>query len=101
MRRQSDRTLVIFCFATLVFLLFFGTMLFHFIEGWTPIDAFYFTGQTMMTVGYGDIAPHTEAGKITSVLFAMVSVGLALYSVNVLARLAFRQHLESRKGFRR
>jgi hypothetical protein len=48
----------------------------------------------MMTVGYGDIAPKTDTGKIASVLFAFIAVGLALYSVNILARLAFRHRLE-------
>jgi hypothetical protein len=102
MKRGSDeRTLVFFCFATLLLLLISGTTLFYHIEKWSLVDSFYFAGHTMMTVGYGDIAPKTEVGKIASVLFAFASVGLALYSVNVLARLAFKHRLEDRKLFRR
>ncbi len=59
------------------------------------MDSFYFTSMTMLTIGYGDITPHTDAGKIASVIFAFIAVGIALYSVNLIARLAFRQRLES------
>jgi voltage-gated potassium channel len=75
-------------------LLTFGTFLFQLLEHWVLIDAFYFTAMTMLTVGYGDIAPQTPAGKIASVLFAFVAVGIALYSVNIIARLAFRHQME-------
>jgi voltage-gated potassium channel len=64
------------------------------IEGFSPVDAFYFTAMTMLTVGYGDVVPHTGAGKIAAVLFALVSVGIALYSINIIAMLAFRHRLE-------
>ncbi len=92
---NHERGLLIAAFISLCVLLTGGTFLFKHIEGWSTLDAFYFTGITMMTVGYGDIAPKTPAGKIATVIFTFVSVGIALYSVNLIARLAFRQKLES------
>ncbi|ELS32660.1 MULTISPECIES: ion transporter [Pseudanabaena] len=45
------------------------------------LDAFYFSIFTMTTVGYGDIMPHSEAGKLTTVL--MVLTGIALIPVQL------------------
>ncbi len=94
---NHDRTLLITAFVSIFVLLVIGTIAFKHIEGWSTVNALYFTGMTMLTVGYGDITPHTTAGKIAALIFAFVSVGIALYAVNLIARIAFRQKLESTK----
>ena len=51
------------------------------VEKWSIIDSLYFTLVLLTTVGYGDIAPVTPAGKIFTVIFAIGGVfviGLAL-----------------------
>lgn len=98
---NHDRTLLVTAFVSLLVLLSIGTFTFKHIEGWTTLNAFYFSSMTMLTVGYGDVAPHTPAGKIAAVIFAFMSVGIALYAVNLIARLAFRQKLESVKWMRK
>ena len=91
---NRDRMLLVMCLFSLLALLVFGTFLFQAIEGWHPIDAFYFTGMTMTTIGYGDVTPHTFLGKIITVFFAFISVGIAMYSLSVIARTALRQRVE-------
>jgi voltage-gated potassium channel len=92
---NQDRGLLIAAAISLCALLTAGTFLFKHIEGWSTLDAFYFTGITMLTIGYGDVIPHTPAGKIAVVIFGFISIGISLYAVNLLARLAFKQKLES------
>ncbi len=92
---NSERFLLILSIFSLLVLLVFGTFLFHILEGWRLMDSFYFTGVTMLTIGYGDITPHTDAGKIATVCFGFISVGIVLYTLNLIARLAFRQKLEN------
>ncbi len=86
--------------ATLITLLIIGTGLYHQIEGWNYIDSFYFTGITITTIGYGDLVPKTDVGKIVTVIFAMVGVGAALVALTTLAEDYFeRRQLRFEKRF--
>lgn len=52
-----------------------GTFGFMFIESLSPADALYFSIVTITTVGYGDIHPATQAGKILAVVLIITGVG--------------------------
>lgn len=62
-----------------------GTIFFHNVEGWSWIDAFYFSVTTMSTVGYGDLAPKSDFGKLFTTLYIVVAVGLFVALVSFLA----------------
>ena len=98
---DADRKLLIMAFSSLATLLILGTFLFKFIEGWSTFDSFYFSGVTMLTIGYGDIAPHTHFGKIATIFFGFISVGITLYALSIIARMAFRHSLEDKNWLRR
>ncbi|MBN1841447.1 MAG: two pore domain potassium channel family protein [Deltaproteobacteria bacterium] len=55
-----------------------GTFGFMFIESLSPADAFYFSIVTITTVGYGDIHPATQLGKILAVVLIITGVGTFL-----------------------
>lgn len=46
------------------------------LEGWSLVDSFYFSAVTIATVGYGDLAPKTVGGKIFTVGYLVVGIGL-------------------------
>lgn len=58
-----------------------GTVVFHLLEGWSILDSLYVTAQTVTTVGFGDIAPRTIAGRLFATVFMMVGVGVVLYAL--------------------
>lgn len=62
-----------------------GTIFYHNVEGWTWIDSFYFSVTTAATVGLGNLAPQTDAGKLFTTLYIFVGVGVF---VMVFAQLA-------------
>ena len=59
-----------------------GTVVFHLLEKWSWIDSFYFTIITLATIGYGDLVPTTPVGKLVTVIFVIVGVGIFLAFLN-------------------
>ncbi len=59
-----------------------GTVVFHLLEKWSWIDSLYFTITTLATVGYGDLTPTTPVGKLVTVVFVIVGVGIFLGFLN-------------------
>lgn len=72
-------------FAFVIILLFTGTIFYSRVEGWSIIDALYFSVITLATVGYGDFAPQTDVGKIFTVVYILVGVGTLLGFLNLVA----------------
>jgi voltage-gated potassium channel len=62
-----------------------GTGFYSIIEGFRLVDAFYFSVMTLTTVGYGDLAPATDVGKLFTVVYALVGIGILLAFVSTLA----------------
>ncbi len=56
-----------------------GTLGFHFIESWTYLDAFFMTLITITTIGYQEIHPLTEIGKVFDIFIIFLGVGSAAY----------------------
>ena len=80
-------------FRVLVFLvisiLVSGTTFYSFAENWSVVDAFYFSVTTLTTVGFGDPAPATTLGKLFTVLYIFVGLGVIGGFINVLAKHTF------------
>lgn len=71
---------------TLCILLILGTVFYSFQEGWSYIDAFYFSVVTLTTVGYGDLHPTTTASKLFTVVYIFIGVGLGLYILSTFGK---------------
>ena len=76
---------LLYIIVVILILLIGGAMFYHHVEKWRYLDAFYFVTATMTTIGYGDIVPKTDIGRVFTIFFAFASVGMALYGLSVLA----------------
>lgn len=74
---------------SLVFLLILAaTVFYHFQEHWGWVDVLYFSVITISTVGYGDFSPQTAEGKLFTIAYLIVGIGLF-----VVATAAFAEYL--------
>lgn len=80
--------------STLPAIIFAGTVFFHFIEGWSWLDSYFFTVITLSTVGYGSLVPATAAGKIGTTIFIFVGLGVFAIAVQQIGAFAMRQREE-------
>jgi hypothetical protein len=57
-------------------LLVFGTVVYHFLEGWSWVDSFYFCTVAVTTVGFGDLHPTSDASKLFTVFYIFTGISL-------------------------
>jgi voltage-gated potassium channel len=77
----------------LVLLYAIGIFAYTHLEGWSVLDSAYFLTVTFTTIGYGDIIPHTQLGKMITMIFCWSGVAVALYTFSVIASI-MQQHDE-------
>ena len=82
---------------TLLCLLFIAAGLIYNVEHNTPysaihnfLDAFYFTVVTMTTVGFGDITPLSNAGRLVTLLMILAGITLIPWQIGELVRQLIR-----------
>lgn len=59
-----------------------GSVSYHYIEGWSWIDSLYFSVITLSTIGYGDFSPQTDGGKLFTILYILIGIGIILSFIN-------------------
>jgi len=81
-----------------VLLLAFGAFFFARVEGWTVFQGFYFSVITLTTVGYGDLAPVTFAGRLFTIFYVILGVGIIVALVTQVAHHAVEAGRRDQKG---
>ena len=78
----------------LIFLVVMGLGSFGYqrLEGWDYLDSIYFVVVTVTTIGYGDLVPQTDMGKIFTIFFSFLGIASAFYFVSLLGRYIFEKH---------
>ncbi|WP_142328825.1 potassium channel family protein [Bacillus wiedmannii] len=77
----------------MTFVVILGTLGFMMIEEISLFQAFWMTMITVLTVGYGDAVPVTQAGKVFALLIIPVGVGIVTYAVGVVAAMIIEGNL--------
>ena len=82
--------------AALASVLVIGTVFYHYFEHWRWIDAAFFATYTITTVGYNEIAPLSDSGKIFTIAYMLVGIGIALYTLSMVGGYYVEQRFEHR-----
>ncbi|MDX1417106.1 MAG: potassium channel family protein [Candidatus Promineifilaceae bacterium] len=92
--RSKDSRLVFYWTAVL---LTAGTLVFHWLEGWSLLDSFYFCVITLTTVGYGDLSPTTPLAKVVAVIYVLNGIAILLMFLEQIRTVRTRERAGSLK----
>ena len=81
MRNDPVKTSLLNMLLLLIIVYMISIPFFMHYEGFTPLDAFYLTSMTITTVGYGDLVPQTDEGKVFCVLLAFAGISIIFYHI--------------------
>ena len=84
---------------TTAIILLIGTVSYHYLEGWRYVDSLYFSMVTLTTIGYGDFTPQTDEGKIFTVLYIIVGIGVILSFINTIQQHYAKMKYNEKKHF--
>lgn len=70
-----------------------GVVGYELIEGWNAFDALYMTVTTLTTVGYMEVHPLSDSGRLFTIFLIIIGVGSVLGVLTTLARVVIERHL--------
>jgi voltage-gated potassium channel len=91
-QREFRLNLVYFFLLTLA-VIFLGTLAFVLIEGWGVLDALYMTFITITTVGFGEVHPLSDHGKILTIVVLIAGVITISLWVGEITRFAVERQI--------
>jgi voltage-gated potassium channel len=77
-----------------------GVVGYMLIEGWSFLDSVFMTVTTITTVGYDEVHPLSEAGRIFSIFLIIGGVGGALYALSAIVAFVVEGEFGTRLGRR-
>jgi len=82
LRSPEGKVIVVWATAHIVL----GTLMYMWLEGWSPVDALYFSVVTLATVGFGDLHPTSAVSKLFTVLYILFGLGVLAAFISELTK---------------
>lgn len=76
MKDSFDKHVYRYLLASALLAIATGTVFYHLVEHFSWLNSYYFSTITLATVGYGDLVPHTDAGKIFTTFYIFFGIGI-------------------------
>lgn len=84
MDNRNNRGKIIIAALLLISIILIGIIGYISIEGFSIIDALYMTIITLTTVGFGEVHPLHEEGKLFTAVLSFISLGFFAYSISII-----------------
>jgi len=78
-----------------------GTAGFHYLEGWTWFDGLYMVITTLTTIGYQEVHPLSQAGRVFNIVIILGGVSLLFLAIGSATQALLEFELQSFFGRRR
>lgn len=99
MNRPAKQMLLIVSLLTAV--LTMGTVGYHVVEGWAWFDSFYMALTSLTTVGYQEVHPLSQTGRVFTSILLIVGVTVVFTSIGIMGDLVLQLELGNHFGRRR
>ncbi len=86
---------------TVLLILTSGTFWYMHFEGWPFLDALYMTVITISTVGFREVRPIDQSGRIFTMLLVVFGMGFTLYAAGAIVQFMLEGHIRTILGRRR
>ncbi len=94
LKDKEYRDLLFTTFITLIV----GSGIYHYLQGWSRIDSFYFSIITLTTIGYGYFSPQKNAGKLFTIFYIIIGIGTILSFIDTVYNHYSNQKADSRNS---
>lgn len=91
-RDRESRPTLLWAATTLLI----GMLVYHWLEGWSYLDALYFCVISLATIGYGDFVPTTSLARAFTIIYVINGIVILLALFDRIRVVRMRQ-LEERK----
>jgi voltage-gated potassium channel len=79
----------------------FGTFGYHIVEGMSYFEAFYMTLITVTTVGFSEIKPLSEIGRLITIVVIITGISVGTYTLSQLVKMVIEGELRTFLGRRK
>lgn len=95
---MKDQSHFAIFFAIFFIVILLGTFAYHSVEGWNYLDSLYFVVITATTIGYGDIVPQTDLGKVFTMFFSFFGITMVFYAISIITGNVFKRYFGRKVG---
>ena len=99
MKLSKSQQHVVLALTIVVAIIFIGAIFYHNQESLSWIDSFYVTVMTVITIGVNGFGPSTNASKIFTMIYTLVSVPTLIFCLGIIVedRFEARVHRKEEK----
>lgn len=94
MKESFDKYILRYLLTLAVIAIATGSLVYHFVEHLSWLNAYYLSVISLTTVGYGDYTPHTNFGKIFTTFYVMIGIGIVTTFISYRMRRRGKKYAE-------
>lgn len=81
-----------FALLLVILMLLIGTITYNILEGFSLFDSFYLSVITLTTVGHGDLHPTTTLGKLFTIFYIFIGIGLIFSFIRLISKIEVEEY---------
>lgn len=97
MKISKSQQHVATAFSTIITLILIGGIFYHHYESLTWLDSFYVTVMNVMTIGTNGFSPSSDASKMFTMIYTLVSVPTLIFCLGIIVEDRFEARVHRKE----